>query len=266
MKEKIGIGLVTYNSPERIEQSAFTVPSNVDSFVIVNDGTPYTPNCYPKNAQVITHSKNLSVGCAKNTALRQLLQNDCTHLFIMEDDILIKNQNIFDAYLNAAHISGLWHLSYGYHGPANLDQNKTPKPRQIIDYGCGVQIALNAHSVGAFCYYHKGIIRNVGYMDERFKNAWEHVEHSYRIVKTGLLPAYWWWPDIANSMEYLQEIGSSEEQSVIRKTDEWKKNLQIGAHLFKHLHGYSPVEVPDTPVEKIKENLKFIKETYSREV
>lgn len=261
---KIGVGIVTYNAPERIKESALTVPSNVDKFVIINDGTPYPDHCYPKTATIINHDKNLGVGCAKNNALRYLIQEGCEYLFIMEDDILIKDLNVFDAYLKAAHKSGLWHLMYGYHGPANVTEAKQPHPRQVVDYGDNVQIAFNVHCVGAFCLYLKGIIRNIGYMDERYKNCWEHVSHSYAIAKAGLIPAYWWWPDIANSMDYLQEIGSSEVQTVITHTDEWKKAFQTGAHLFKHLYGYFPTEVPDTPQEQVLEKIKFIQKNYAK--
>ena len=264
---KIGVGLITYNSPERCKQSAFTVPEGVDKFVIVNDGTGhlYTQDCYPKHAEVINHSKNLSVGCAKNTALRALLQAGCDHIFLQEDDILIKDNKVFEAYLKAAYKSGLWHLMFGLHGPGNFNKDKQPNPRQIIDYGDNIKIAFNLHAVGAFTYYSKGIIRNVGFNEEPLKNAWEHIDHSYRIVKAGLLPAYWFWPDIANSLDYLQEIGSSEDQSVIRHTEEWIKNMQTGAAYFKHLHSYYPTQVPDIGEEKMIANLRVIAENYSRD-
>jgi len=267
MSNKIGVGIVTYNSPERLKQTAFTVP-NVDKFVIVNDGTGhlYPSDVYPKNAEIIKHDKNYSVGCAKNTALRALLQAGCTHLFIMEDDIMIKNPQVFEAYIKAANKSGLHALMYGCHGPANIKTDGTPNPRQVIDYGEGIEIALYQHCVGAFEYAHKGVARNVHMYNEVFKNAWEHISRSYEMVTLGLLPGFWWWPDLANSMDYLAEIGSSEVQSVIRKTDEWKQNMQQGAHYFKHLWGNFPTEMPDTPPEQILEKLKIIQKNYARNV
>jgi GT2 family glycosyltransferase len=264
---KIGVGMVTYNSPSRLKQSAFKIP-NVDKFVIVNDGTKneYTTDCYPKSAEVIHHDKNLSVGCAKNTALRYLIQQGCDHLFIIEDDILVENEKVFENYIKAARISGIYHLMFALHGPANVKPDGTKNPRQIIDYGDGVEIGFYPNCVGAFCYFLKGIIKNVGYIDEIYKNAWEHVEHTYKIIKKGLLPGYWWFPDIANSDLYLKEIASSEVNSVIRKTDEWKKNMQMGAEYFKHTHGYYPTTVPDTKPEDILTKLKFIKENYGKKI
>jgi hypothetical protein len=39
--DKVGVAMVTYNSEDRIKQSAFTVPDKLKHFYIVNDGTPY---------------------------------------------------------------------------------------------------------------------------------------------------------------------------------------------------------------------------------
>jgi len=76
MKNKIGLGIVTYNKEDRLKQSGATVPVDaVDSFVVVNDGTPYSE--YPADAEVIIHPRNMCVGVAKNTAMRHLLQAGC---------------------------------------------------------------------------------------------------------------------------------------------------------------------------------------------
>lgn len=267
-KEKIGIGLITYNSPERLKKSAFTIPVDmVDEFVIVNDGTPYPPDCYPTGdkIEVITHEKNLSVGCAKNTAIRRLMEKGVDHIFIMEDDITIINPEVFNAYITTAYKTGLFHMMFGYHGPANM-KDGMPNPRQVVDYGNDVSIALNLHCVGAFCYYHKGVIKNAGLFDEYFKNCWEHVSHSYTINKLGLIPAYWWWPDLPNSTDYLKEIGSSTDQSVIRKSEEWISSLKRGHEYFNHYHGYYPTQVPDIGEQAVLGNLQRIFKDYAREI
>jgi len=203
-KGKIGIGVVTYNRQDYCERVLKTVP-NVGPRVVVNDGTPYDESVYPEGWEVITHKENKCVAAAKNTALRYLISQGCEYLFIIEDDILIKDDEVFERYIDAANITGLHHLMYAYHGPANKYPSQDhPKPRLAVKFkeeGDDNSIWFNTHCVGGFCYYHAGVIKNVGYMDENFKNAWEHVEHSYRIVKAGILPAYWWWPILLNHLD-----------------------------------------------------------------
>ena len=54
--DKVGLAMVTYNSEKRIKQSSFTVPDHIKHFYIVNDGTPYSKECYPANATILLKS------------------------------------------------------------------------------------------------------------------------------------------------------------------------------------------------------------------
>ena len=136
----------------------------------------------------------------------------------------------------------------------------------MIDYG-EVQIAFNRHSVGAFCYYSKQAIDKVGYIDEDYTNAFEHVDHDYRVFKAGMGGPYWHFPDISNSTEYLDEIECSETSSAIRPRDDWRKNIEQGAMLFKQKHGYLPAWqgcVPDVDDKKVKRVLKDIQRFHAK--
>ena len=104
-------------------------------------------------------------------------------------------------------------------------------------------------------------------MDERFSalRCWEHVELTYRIIKANLAPPFWYFNDLLNSEEYIQEQATPEESSVITNNrEEWQKNIQMGTALFKHLHGYVPVQIPLTPSEEVLEKIKFLQTNYAR--
>ena len=91
-----------------------------------------------------------------------------------------------------------------------------------------------------------------------------------KIVKAGYIPAYWWWPDVANSYEYLDEIACSEESSTIRWEDsekktpkkEWAINIERGAQHFYRKHNCYPTTIPNTPEDQIVGLLKNIKHKY----
>ena len=262
MKEKIGLGIITYNREAFFEKCISSIPKDkVDELVIVNDGSPYT-DLITHNIHTIQHYTNKGVGVSKNDAMRYLLEKGCTHIFLIEDDIAIKDSNVFEAYINTAKATGLWHLMFGYHGPANK-AGKQNTPRVVIDYGDGIQVALNHHCVGAFCYYHKGVLKNIGLMDEKFLNAFEHVEHTHQIIKAGLLPAFWWFPDIADSCKYLDEQACSEDNSSIRPRPDWRSNIEKAFDYYIQKHGVSPLHTPDTSREEVLKLLKTIKKTYS---
>jgi glycosyltransferase involved in cell wall biosynthesis len=273
----IGFGMVTYNAEHRIRQSAFTVPDWVENFVIVNDGTPYPEDAYPEKAHIIQHETNKSVGAAKTTAIKYLMEQGCEHIFIMEDDILIKDENVFEAYIKHSLISGIKHLNFALHGPANkkgsrgfntLDERKDvdgePNPRMIVPYSNGdednenIRIALYPNCVGAFSYYYRPVLEDLGGFDPHFKNAWEHVEHTYQTIKKGYHPPFWYFADIDKSWEYLTDIPNSIEQSTIAHTDTWNENFRKGTSWYKKKHGMTPTETPLQPPQVVQQVLQGI--------
>lgn len=263
MNGKTGIGIITCNRQDFYERCYDSViNSEVDEIVTVNDGDEYSVDT--SSHPYIHHEQNKGVGISKNRAMKHLLEKGCDHIFLIEDDIIIKDPTVYGKYINTAKETGVWHMMYGYHGPANKTVDKAPNPRLVIEYNNNIKLALNRHCVGAFCYYFKGVLNNVGLNDERFTNAWEHVEHSYRHVKMGLLPGYWWWPDVADSYNLLDEQACSEDSSAIRPRSDWQDNIQNGAQYFQSKHGHSPVAVPDLSQDQILEKLKQINKLYKK--
>jgi GT2 family glycosyltransferase len=266
MENKIGVGLITCDRIDFFKKSAKSIIKALEKhkdfeFVVINDGK--TKLEIPKINCINTTGK-IGVGKAKNIAFKELLAKGCDHIFIVEDDIVIKNSNVFEAYINARNITGIQHFMFGYHGPANKNNisGGPPAPRYIVNYDDGLIIAINQHSVGAFCYYTKEVLNEIGLIDETFENAFDHVDHDYRIAKAGYCTPYWNWPDLANSMDYLEEIECSERNSTIRTRENWKENIEKGAQHFKKKHGVLPAWkgcVPDTSKNKVIEILKKIK-------
>ena len=259
---KIGLGVITCDRPVFLNQVLKTIPfEKIDEVVLIDDGhkplVMKEPMPSHQNFTYLKNEKNIGVGCSKNRAMLNLLNKGCTDIFLLEDDILIKNPNVFETYIKASKDSGLKHLMFGYHGPANK-KDKKPNPRSIIEYK-NTKIALNPNCVGGFCYYSRDLLMRIGLFDETFVNAWEHVEHSYRAVLAGYLPAYWWWPDIADSCDYLEELACSENDSTIRPRSDWKKNIQDGAKYFRLIYKNDPVSISDTSQEIVLQRLKDIK-------
>ena len=258
----IFVGIVTCNRPDFFKKSYESIRNakNVNLIAVVNDGKEIVD---PEETTIyIPNEKNLGVGKSKNILLKKALEYDMDHIFIVEDDIVVKNPEVFNEYVKARNLTGLQHFCYGYHGPANKNGISGGKasPRYVVDYG-SIKIAINMHSVGAFCYYSKEVLKEVGLLDEKFTNAFEHVDHSYRIAKAGYTTPYWNWPDLQNSMDYLEEIECSEKSSAIRPRDDWRKNIEDGVKHFQKKHGFLPAWngcVPDTKEEDVKKIMKDI--------
>ena len=259
---KIGIGIITCNRNEFLRDCVKSIaPEWYDELIIINDGDKPITTFY--GCEVVNNDQNIGVCKSKNKALKELLNRDCDYIFLVEDDMRFKG-NAFDEYIKASEITGIQHMSFAYHGPANKGNisKGEPKPRKVIDYG-DVKIALNQHSVGAVCFYTRKSLEDVGIFDEDFdKNNFEHVEHSYRLAKSGYSTPYWWWADLANSCDFIEEQACSEESSSIKRGDDWKQKIIDSAYIFQKKHGYMPAwqnAVPDTSINDIVKFLKKIK-------
>ena len=266
MRETIGIAIITCDRIDMYKKCRDSIHEDwYDELVTVNDGDK-SIICHV--GDYIETSGGEGVGKAKNLAFKHLLEKGCDYIILVEDDMLFKG-NIFEEYIKAYKKTGIEHFMFGYHGPANkaIVSKGDPKPRKIIDYHGGLQIALNEHCVGAVCFYTRNCLEKVGLFDESYTNAFEHVDHSYNLSKQGFTTPYWWWPDIANSLDYVEEQACSEESSAIRPRKDWQSNINNSWDIFISKHGIGPTDIPDVDfthvgnflkVKKPKDNISFI--------
>jgi GT2 family glycosyltransferase len=218
MNGKIGLGIVTCNRENLFKKCVENLP-DVDYLIIVNDGRPYSGESYPvkNNIKILQHRINLGVGKSKNEILKYLMEKDCEHLFIMEDDIQIINTNICNLYIKASQKSGIRHFNFLYHGPLNKNHDGTPNPRKIINYDDNIKISLNTNVGASLSYFHRSVIEKCGYIDEIYYNMWEHVDHTYQIIKGGFHPPQYWFADLADSQKYVKDLDPDLTKSSIRK-------------------------------------------------
>ena len=269
---KIGLGIVTCNRPEFLSKCIASIDFNrVDERVIVNDGKIDVEH---PNFTVIKNEENIGVGKSKNKLLKYLYEEGCDYIFLLEDDMLILDNNVFQKYIQAHEKSGIHHFNYGPGSPFNrkqnvkfdlhnrhkLDQHSEPKPRKIVDYGNNVKISLFEHTVAMFSFFTRKVIDKVGYIDEDFYNAWEHVDHTYRIIKEGYHPPFWYFADIYNSHKFLSEAPEAiDKSSIANDSEQWKKNVYGGREIYLKKHGHYPNEPPYTSSKEVDKILKKLK-------
>jgi len=253
----IGVGIITCNRPEFFKKCRESINDKWYNYiVVVNDGEEPLDDA---RAPVIKTNGGEGVGKAKNKAIKHLLEKGCDYIILVEDDMLFKG-NLFEQYIKAYKKTGIHHFMFAYHGPANKAgiSGGKPVPRKVIDYG-NIKIALNQHCVGAVCFYTKECLKDVGLYDEKYTNAFEHVDHSYQLSKKKYCTPYWWWPDISNSLDYVVEQACSENNSAIRPRKDWQSNIQDAWNKFTDKHGIGPTSVPDTEIKTVIKTLKEIK-------
>ena len=267
---KIGLGIITCDRPAGFQKALTSLPwERLDRVVVVNDGAPASSEILREaghgRAELIQNEANLGVGKSKNRALRHLLQAGMDHLFLMEDDIFVKDSRVFEQYVEAARITGIQHLNFSQHGPNNKDPQGKADPVTTVDYG-PLRIALHRQCVGAFSYYSRHCLEAVGLMDEDFYNAGEHLEHTYRILRAGFHPSFWFFADVDRSEELLGEEPWSKSQSVIASRADQVELVQRSDALFQAKHGHKVGRIPAAGKGVVMRALKKIQGRFGEKV
>ena len=274
-KEIIGIGIITCNRQHYLEKLLESVADcNWAEFIIVNDGDKLELPGY--NYYIHNNEKNLGVGKSKNIAMKHLMDKGCDYIFIIEDDMVILDSAVFNKYIQASKVSGIQHFNYGPGSPFNrkqtiqnfdlhnrhlLDQHTAPNPKLVIDYGNDIKVSLFEHTVAMFSFFTREVLEKVGLYDEAYYNAWEHVDHTYMIIKAGYHPPFWHFADIFDSHKFMTEApGASDNSSIANKSEQWEKNVYGGREIYKQKHGHYPNEPPYVTKEQVIQIIKQLKE------
>jgi GT2 family glycosyltransferase len=220
----IGIGITTYKRPDYFKDCIESVEKHllphVDFVFVYNDGSDkasYTPiyDKIDKRVHIEHKNKNRGVAHAKNWLLRRMVKEGCDYIFLLEDDLIIKSPKAVFEYIKVSKDTGIGHLMFAHHGPMNKDRLIHSDPNGI---------ELYPHCVGAWTFYTREALENVGYMDENFINAYEHVEHSHRMSIAGYTEEWPYFADVRGSADWITEQPEAIENSSISKSKKWALN------------------------------------------
>lgn len=274
--KRVGVGVITCNRKDYLNNllnSLSACNNDLDEIVIVNDGDSF--DFKDERYTLLQNEVNVGVGKSKNRAMKYLLDKGCDYIFIIEDDMIILDASVFEKYIELHKVSGIHHFNYGPGSPFNrkqtiknfdlhnrhlLDQNSEPAPKMVIEYSDEVKMSLYEHTVAMFTFYTREVLEKVGLLDEAFYNAWEHVDHTYCIIKAGYHPPFWWFADLYNSHVYLTEApGAIDNSSIANKSDEWEKNVYGGREIYHKKHGHYPNQPPIKTKDEVVEFIKLKK-------
>lgn len=249
-KNKIGLGVITCDRIDFLQKCLNSVQEHTKSLpdfelIIINDGLEEVES---NGFNCIKTTGKTGVGNAKNIALKHLMEHNCEHIFLMEDDVQILDSNVFDVYIKTSKITGVKHLNFALHGNHNKDLYGNVIVRRVINYPDNTKLSLYPNILGAFSYYHIDTLNECGLMDEQFYNALEHVDHTYQIIKKGFHPPFRWFADVFESEKLLKDIVPDHQNSKIRSEEDFIKNFFdnhnkfIKKNNFAVVNGQGPAE------------------------
>lgn len=264
-KRKTGAGLLTCSRPQTFAKLFRDVVSNpsIDFVVVVkNRSEDYGDLSPAKLAEeegqgktvVVEIPEDVGVGCCKNVALMRMVQAGCSHLFLIEDDMEIKDPAVFERYAQTAGAFGLHHLNFG---TCWDDASKTTlaPASMLVKKDSGVKLDVYTRLCGAFSYYSSIAIWQAGLIDsKRFVNAMDHVEHTYRISIMDLTLPYGAFADVHESSKLLaySEAGKTSTLEDCHS----KRRIAFAlaaADVFKKRYGMAISHIPLPDMEELAE-------------
>jgi len=177
-------------------------------------------NIHPSNTTQVVFNKN--------ALIRIFLRSTEEHLFLIEDDIKILDNDVFEEYILKGKQYNLCHMNF----------NK-PRTNELI-YSMNSDITVYEHCEGGFQYFNRKCLEITGLMDESFcNNMWEHVEHTIRIHRdNGYIPWVWHFPDLSYSSEMIryQNIESSIKKDSVLVDKEMNR-------MWNKFGGFQPIDI-----------------------
>ncbi len=258
--DKIGLVITTYNSPEYFETLFQSLPLYRDyELVVVNGGDPYEKLYKRISGEVhwIQHTENKGPAASRNDGLRKLHDLGCDHMFLAEDDLIFKSEDIFDRYIGAAKESGMNYLNFcSYAWGSGQAGNRTPKVS--VEYSPNLTIDFYSNMNNEFTYRTRSLYEKVGEYREDMRNLFD-CEWVYRASKeTSMCSPFWFFPDINGSDNLI--MNNPVAVSRIDPDNTRHQNTQNEHRIFAEQHGIPIQNVPGLTRPRFLERLKNIKD------
>jgi glycosyltransferase involved in cell wall biosynthesis len=255
VRNKIGVGIITCNREDFLKKCLGSIPEYIDELVIVNDGKVLSKEIEIRGS-LIQNTIGRQVGKCKNLAMSHLLNRGCDYIFTLEDDIMIKDPETFNHYINASLETGLEHFNFGFSQKENLTPDLKPVYRKIVKYK-NCSIVLTPNVLGALTFYTRQALQTIGLHHFKFnKGHGDHPELTYRAWKHGFTTPFWWFADIYGSWDMIENLSNMGSDSVVRNQEDMMKNFYEACNVFKELHGVHMLEVPQVSEQEVITFLK----------
>ena len=158
-----------------------------------------------KGYKAVNHNKNI--------LMHDFLRSSADYLFLIEDDVKILDNEIFDNYIRISKKYNIPHMN------AILKQDE----KNCIIYSLKSEVDVCNRLYGYFSFFTRQVLEHSGMCSKELNhNCWEHIEHTARIHRDfNYDPPFFAFPDIHNSWEQVRYMHgkkiSSTHKDVIEK-------------------------------------------------
>lgn len=253
-----GLVVTTYNSEKWFEGLYNTIPlDSLQEVVVVNGGDSYTKKY--DGLHWIQHKKNYGAAQARIDGIKYLLQKNIEHIFVVEDDMLFIDKNVFDSYTEASLETGLKYFCFCSNAAGNGIPGKRT-PAETVQYN-NHTIAFYREMNNEFTYYRSEVFNKIGFYDCSFTHLWD-VEYVYRVLTDKEIGCgFRYFPDLVNSDKFIMNHPESINNSRTNINNRRDRELPLYLTKFQQKHGYAIQTVPILEKQQFISKLKYLHKT-----
>jgi len=255
--EKIGVGITTYNSEGYFKTLYDSLPlDKIDELVVVNGGDRYEGKY---ECDWIQHNKNRYPSVCRNDCITFLLNKQCQHIFLIEDDMIIKSPNIFNEYINASKITGLNYFCFASISvDAGAAHERTPKLK--VNYGNLLEVYFYNNTCNEFTYHHRSCFEKTGLYDGNMRELFDADMVYRQTLKHPNISPFWWFSDLGNSDDLIKNNPDAHSRLQTDRPDGSREQTIVGTmQYFKNKHSLAVNEIPIKTELEVVDHLKKIK-------
>jgi glycosyltransferase involved in cell wall biosynthesis len=251
---KRGIAICHYNRQEHlaniVDAVRRTAPTDA-RIVVCDDGSDRLPlrETTPTEDPLVElcgevlllRGPNKGVAANKNRALWAL--QDCQFICILEDDLIPTQPGWFEAYEQAAILSGINHF-------CRVQDKEVPETIPAFSAFMNREAQLTpiygSRPRGDLTFLTSIVVQRVGAFNPNFLGAgYAHGEWSDRVARAGLINHPLRWVDIREGRDRFEQIGDTEGGRWIEDQrsveDQLKRNAQVLKELRRNEYTYHPL-------------------------
>lgn len=242
----IGIGIVTYNRPDKYCKILESI-QKVDHILSIKDGGK--PD-YPCHVDICLPD-NRGVGACKNILLNQLLNKGFEHIFLLEDDCLVLNNDVWQYCIDFVKETGLLHFNWNDY--------------RFNRWGIGecgrFKVSLCLNTEANFSYFHKTFLEKIRF-DENYFNGWEHADLELQAERLGFAPSFGIFVSPYELNNYLKLIDDG-ESTITNKDEKYHDRILKGRQYFHKKWGKDILDIYNSDLEVMKKNFSEIRKQYA---
>ena len=172
-------------------------------------------------------------------------------LFIVEDDVVVDDNDVWDYFIEFSKVSGIRHSNW----------NTAVKNQHILDYKVNENITGTIHhnAQGCFQHFHKSILHDVRW-DTSYVNAFEHGDVEYDLSLKKLIPPFWANVSPKGVEKYLTM--NDDGESTITDKEGYEENVKRSLDHWIMKWGKGPSAIAPTTIDKVMRSIKILQKQY----